>query len=99
MSLDDALPPSDRGSGARALEEADRARAVRRAVDALPAKYREVLILFYFHDKDVAATASSLGLPEGTIKARLSRGRELLGSKPSHLDTNVATTSVERRPF
>jgi DNA-directed RNA polymerase specialized sigma24 family protein len=30
---------------------------------------------------DVAATARSLGLPEGTVKARLSRGRILLGER------------------
>jgi RNA polymerase sigma-70 factor (ECF subfamily) len=55
--------------------------AVRRAVGVLPAKYREALILFYFHDMDVASAARSLGLPEGTVKARLSRGREMLRSK------------------
>jgi len=34
---------------------------------------------------DVAAAALSLGLPEGTVKARLSRGREILQSKLSRL--------------
>ena len=56
-------------------------KGVRRAVGALPAKYREALILFYFHDMDVATAARSLGLPEGTVKARLFRGREILRSK------------------
>jgi RNA polymerase sigma-70 factor (ECF subfamily) len=55
--------------------------AVRRAVGALPAKYREALMLFYFHDMDVTTAARSLGLPEGTLKARLFRGREILRSK------------------
>jgi len=41
------------------------------------------MILFYFHDMDVASTARSLALPEGTVKARLSRGREMLHSKLS----------------
>ncbi len=63
------------------LEDEDRDRAVRRAVYALPPKYRETLILFYFHEKDVPETARSLGLPEGTVKARLFRGREILRSK------------------
>jgi len=63
------------------LELDDLARSVRNAVFSLPAKYREALILFYFHDKDVADAASSLGLPEGTVKARLARGRELLRRK------------------
>lgn len=50
-------------------------------LQTLPAKYREVLTLFYFHDLDVKATAQSLGLREGTVKARLSRGRVLLHRK------------------
>ena len=63
------------------LEDQDRDRAVRKAVYALPEKYREALILFYFHEQDLSATARSLGLPEGTVKARLFRGREILRSK------------------
>ena len=61
--------------------EEDRDDTVRKAVLTLPAKYREVIILFYFHDMDIAATARSLALPEGTIKARLSRGRKMLRQK------------------
>lgn len=63
------------------LEAQDRDRAVRKAVHSLPEKYRDPLILFYFHEKDVPETARSLGLPEGTVKARLFRGREILRSK------------------
>jgi len=62
-------------------KDEDRDRAVRRAVSALPGKYREVLVLFYFHEMDISATSRSLGLPEGTVKARLSRGRKILRSK------------------
>ncbi len=51
---------------------------VRRAVSTLPRKYRDVLVLFYFHEMDVRATAMSLGIAEGTVKARLHRGRALL---------------------
>jgi RNA polymerase sigma-70 factor (ECF subfamily) len=66
--------------------------SVRLAVDALPAKYRDVMTLFYFHEKDVAATALSLGVPEGTVKARLSRGREILRRK---LPQFLATLQIE----
>jgi len=62
-------------------EDRDRDRAVRRAVSALPPKYNEVFVLFYFHEMDISAAARSLGLPEGTVKARLSRGREILRQK------------------
>ena len=60
-------------------------RAVRQAVATLPEKYRDAMNLFYFHGKDVPDTARSLGLPEGTIKARLFRGREILRSKLARL--------------
>src|SRR5271166_4023572 len=76
VPLDDIAEPADGG-----LEDQDRDLAVRRAVFALPPKYREALTLFYFHDMDVTSAARSLGLPEGTVKARLSRGREILRSK------------------
>jgi RNA polymerase sigma-70 factor, ECF subfamily len=81
VPLDDVAEPRDPRAVDGGLESTDRDRAVRRAVLALPAKYREALILFYFHDLDVPAAAESLGLPEGTVKARLFRGRELLRRK------------------
>jgi len=48
---------------------------------SLPAKYQEALLLFYFHEMDIPSAARSLGLPERTFKARLSRGREILRGK------------------
>jgi len=81
VSLDDIVEPADARASDGGLDDVDRDLAVRRAVLALPAKYREALILFYFHDMDVTAAAHSLGAPEGTIKARLSRGREILRGK------------------
>src|SRR5262245_6389287 len=62
-------------------EDLDRRAAVRRALQALPAKYRDVLVLFYFHDMDVERAAASLGVPVGTVKSLLSRGRGLLRGK------------------
>jgi RNA polymerase sigma-70 factor (ECF subfamily) len=80
-SLDTVAEPHDARAIDGGLEDADRDSAVRRAVSALPSKYRDALVLFYFHDMDLAATAQSLGLPEGTVKARLFRGREMLRGK------------------
>ncbi len=49
----------------------------------LPLAQREALVLHYVGDLPVAQIAAQLGVPEGTVKARLSRGRaamaELLG--------------------
>jgi len=60
--------------------------SVRRAVLALPLRYREPVVLYYFHEMDVGAAARSLGLPEGTVKARLARARALLRRRFPHLD-------------
>ncbi|MGB9205499.1 MAG: sigma-70 family RNA polymerase sigma factor [Terriglobales bacterium] len=83
VSIDDIAEPADPRASDGGLEDKDYDRdlAVRRAVGVLPAKYREALILFYFHDMDVTTAARSLGLPEGTVKARLFRGREILRGK------------------
>jgi RNA polymerase sigma-70 factor, ECF subfamily len=81
VPLDEVAEPQDARAFDGGLEDEDRDRAVRRAVYTLPAKYRDALLLFYFHEMDVPAAARSLGLPEGTFKARLFRGRELLRGK------------------
>lgn len=51
---------------------------VREAVDKLPEKFREAVILFYFEDKDIKRTAEIMGIPEGTAKTRLMKARGLL---------------------
>jgi RNA polymerase sigma-70 factor, ECF subfamily len=81
VSLEEIAELADARASDGGIEDQDRDWAVRRAVFALPAKYREALILFYFHDMDVAKAARSLGSAEGTVKARLFRGREILRSK------------------
>jgi len=80
-SLDEVEELRDERAPDGGFEDADRDRVVRDAVLALPAKYREVLLVFYFHEMDVSAAAQSLGLPVGTVKARLSRGRDILRHK------------------
>lgn len=54
------------------------ASAVRSAVAALPSKYREPIVHYYFHEQDLAVSAAVLRMPEGTFKARLARGRAML---------------------
>jgi RNA polymerase sigma-70 factor (ECF subfamily) len=63
------------------VEDEDRDLALKRAVLRLPPKYRDALIVFYFHSQDIPSAARSLGVPEGTLKARLSRGRDILRNK------------------
>jgi RNA polymerase sigma-70 factor, ECF subfamily len=81
VSLDEVADPADSLDVAGDHEDSDRRAAVRRALHALPARYRDALVLFYFHEMDVERAAASLGVPVGTVKARLSRGRDLLRRK------------------
>jgi len=83
--LDEAAVPGSTGGAEVRLIERDRDRAVRRAVASLPSRYKDAVVLFYFHERDVAATAGSLGLAVGTVKARLSRAREMLKGKLGRL--------------
>jgi RNA polymerase sigma-70 factor (ECF subfamily) len=91
LPLEDAPEPAGPASQHQDLEDRGRSETVRRAVLALPPRYREPVILYYFHEKDVAAAAVSLGLPEGTIKARLSRARALLRQRFPHLEGEEAS--------
>ena len=90
LPLDKAAEPYGPAAQFHALDESSRNEAVRRAVLALPHRYREPVILFYFHEMDLAAAARTMGLPEGTMKARLSRARVLLRSRFPHLETQHA---------
>ena len=46
----------------------------------LPAGQREVIALHHLADLTVEQVADTLGLPTGTVKARLSRGRAALST-------------------
>jgi RNA polymerase sigma-70 factor (ECF subfamily) len=59
--------------------------AVRRAVAALPAIYREVVVLRYLEEKSAGDTATALGLRVNTVDVRLHRARALLADALSSL--------------
>ena len=54
---------------------------VRRAVLALPAHYREVVLLCYLHELSYAEAAEVIGCGLGTVRSRLHRARALLAEK------------------
>jgi RNA polymerase sigma-70 factor (ECF subfamily) len=67
------------------LQDVQRASAVRQMVLTLPARYREAIVLYYFEEMNLAETARVLGVAEGTVKARLHRGRALLKRRATAL--------------
>jgi len=53
-------------------------RALVEALATLPRKYREVVVLHHLVDLPVEQVARELGIPSGTVKARLAEGRRRL---------------------
>lgn len=86
LALEPAHVPQAAGQGPlHALEEAQRAEAVRRGVLTLPQRYRDAIVVYYLQERDLAEAASILNVAEGTLKAHLHRGRELLRRRCAHL--------------
>ena len=54
---------------------------LREAVDNLPLKLREVVVLHYFMDQPVRKVAKMLSIARGTVKSRLYYARLVLGAK------------------
>ncbi len=90
VPLEDVVEPAGPATQHDGLAEKQSHDAIRRAVLALPRRYREPVVLYYFHEMDVAAASRTMGLPEGTVKARLARGRELLRKRFPHLNEQNA---------
>lgn len=61
-----------------ALERKELSEILRKAVDGLPAIYRNVLLLRDIEEMDVKETAAALGITEGSVKVRLHRARAML---------------------
>ena len=75
-------PPTSEGADRDSLRDETSAK-VRTAVRALPARDREVVVLYYLEDRPVAEISQLLGSTENAIDVRLHRARkrlkELLG--------------------
>jgi RNA polymerase sigma-70 factor (ECF subfamily) len=54
---------------------------LRRAVLALPVRYREAVVLCDLHELSYADAADALGCAVGTVRSRLHRGRALLARR------------------
>lgn len=76
--LPDPGTPDDALAGLGSRESVEQ---VRRAVLALPAAYREAVVLCQLHELGYAEAAQILGCPVGTVRSRLHRARELLATR------------------
>jgi len=60
---------------------ADWVAAVQRLVDALPPELREPLALSSVEEMSSAEIAATMGIPEGTVRTRILRARQILRQK------------------
>lgn len=65
----------------RDLERKEQRIGIEEAIASLPPKYHEVIIYRHKDDKSYEEIADLLGIPIGTVKARIFRARELLKKK------------------
>ncbi len=61
--------------------EKQRNLTIQEAIDSLPQGYKEVILYRHKEEKSYQEIAVILGIPVGTVKARIFRGRELLKKK------------------
>ncbi|MEM6996540.1 MAG: sigma-70 family RNA polymerase sigma factor [Myxococcota bacterium] len=67
-----------RTSPSAAVARLDEQRLFIGIVETLPDEYRSVVELYFWEDRPVADIARQLGVPVGTVKSRLFRGRAML---------------------
>lgn len=58
------------------LERSEEAAQIRKALDELDEKYRDVLILQYLEEKDYKEISDILHLPMGTVATRINRAKQ-----------------------
>ncbi|MGD0736706.1 MAG: sigma-70 family RNA polymerase sigma factor [Terracidiphilus sp.] len=70
-----------------------------RALERIPAVYREPLILFYREEKSIERVAAEMDLSEDAVKQRLSRGRKLLHEEVAAFVEGTLSRSAPGQDF
>jgi RNA polymerase sigma-70 factor, ECF subfamily len=81
MEEDAAEPPAAGADMLTNLTREETIEAVRQAVVTLPTVYREAVALCDLEEMSYAEAACALGVPVGTVRSRLNRGRGMLLEK------------------
>ncbi|TIC84314.1 sigma-70 family RNA polymerase sigma factor [Nocardioides sp. GY 10127] len=90
--------PADRALAAPVTAPApdERRVALMTALARLPEDQRRALVLHHLADLPVAEVAREVGAPEGTVKARLSRGRTALAALLAEVGDGGLTEGASR---
>ena len=60
------------------LEKQEESKVIQTVIMELPKKYKDIILCIYYHQLTIQEVSKSLGIPEGTVKSRLSRAKEKL---------------------
>jgi RNA polymerase sigma-70 factor (ECF subfamily) len=75
VDANELTPASNDESPIAALEQRDRVTLLRQALAALPPALRKAVVMRDLQELSYQEIADTLGLPEGTVKSRINRGR------------------------
>jgi len=91
---DEWAAPADPVGDLTATEELSH---LRRCLGSLPVRYREVIVLCHLHEMDYAQAALVLGVPIGTVRSRLHRGRLMLLDRFRRRDRQHSSIATPNR--
>jgi RNA polymerase sigma-70 factor (ECF subfamily) len=100
LLFQDEMPdcPDERPDPAEVLAAKGDSEAIRNVVAKLPEYYRVVVVFRYFEDMTVPEITKVLRIPEGTLKFRLHKAKNMMHRKLAQtIDDLPASKKKERR--
>ena len=95
----EAIAIADEGRG-DTLEERERAELLHQEIERLPTRYRDPIVLCHLEGCTHDEAAARLGWPVGTVRGRLSRGRDRLRDRLSARGmASAAFPAIARAPL
>ena len=91
FAVDDASPDAQ-------AEAQERGELVRRALAELPAHYREVVVLRHYEGLKFREIGEVLGIPDGTVKTRLTRALDQLNRLLKHVNEDQVCNRKTQTP-
>jgi RNA polymerase sigma factor (sigma-70 family) len=98
-ALEEVATPAAEPGPAETLISRERQEMVWSALQRIPLKYREPMVLFYSAGRSVREVSDELGLSEHVVRQRLYRGRQLLNAEVSSLVEDTLTQVRPGRAF
>lgn len=76
---EDICPDDQLNSPEKLLLNSEEKHAIQQAISCLRIEYKQVIYLKYYENMSTKEISLTLGIPDGTVRSRLSRAREEIG--------------------